>query len=435
VVAGPNGGVFIDRDGEAFEHVLNFLRSPGVGVLDMEGVSSSMVRRVKREFNYFNIGMLVEREVMYVAGGLCEEDIDRPVQDSVSTVAVFGAPSSPGPGWDTITFPCDSVAALARGQQWARGRNWWDTGLGLCAFGEGTLYAVGGKRPTPCENPPNVKYSAIPPHRGIVCQREVQHNPCSGDVYRYDVCAGTWSVLAAMSTPRAYHGVCALNGLLYAVGGQHTHPHWWWDRSGGELASGERYDPSSDTWSAIAPLPHTRAQFPGFAMCALGEFIFVVGSIDASVVAYCLQYQPSEDQWIEAPDLHHARHSLCLCAVDGLLYAVGGKNQNSTISSRVDCYNPKTRTWLMVASLNVARYSAACCMWRGRLHVFGGYATYPPTLFYRVDTPLTTVESYDTSTNRWTIEPALELASPRRSFGLCTLRVKVNMFDQLLLER
>jgi hypothetical protein len=52
----PNGSIFVDRDGELFGHVLEFLRDGVVSVAEQEERPSlSLLRRLQREFHFFSI--------------------------------------------------------------------------------------------------------------------------------------------------------------------------------------------------------------------------------------------------------------------------------------------------------------------------------------------------------------------------------------------
>lgn len=51
---------------------------------------------------------------------------------------------------------------------------------------------------------------------------------------------GTWSQVAPMPTARTYLAVCAVNGILYAVGGT--------DKRGEVFNTLEAFDPTTNSW-------------------------------------------------------------------------------------------------------------------------------------------------------------------------------------------
>lgn len=68
-------------------------------------------------------------------------------------------------------------------------------------------------------------------------------------LYRWDACSRTWSTVAPMLGARSGFGVAAMGGRLYAVGG----------RDGGAcLRSVECYNPTTNHWSACAPMTRRR---------------------------------------------------------------------------------------------------------------------------------------------------------------------------------
>eukprot|EP01044_Picomonas_judraskeda_P029775 COSAG03_NODE_10447_length_650_cov_2.713249_1_plen_216_part_11 len=69
---------------------------------------------------------------------------------------------------------------------------------------------------------------------------------------RYDPAANAWSPIASMGTARTGHAAAAIDGLLYAIGGQHG------SDGGTVLSSGERYDPAANAWSPIASMGTAR---------------------------------------------------------------------------------------------------------------------------------------------------------------------------------
>src|SRR2546425_902173 len=84
--------------------------------------------------------------------------------------------------------------------------------------------------------------------------------------------SGTWTARASMPTARVGLGVAAINGILYAVGGD---PRG--QPSGGDAATVEAYDPASDTWTAKASMPMARG-FLGVA--AINGTLYAVGGIN-----------------------------------------------------------------------------------------------------------------------------------------------------------
>jgi hypothetical protein len=84
---------------------------------------------------------------------------------------------------------------------------------------------------------------------------------------RYDASSGQWSEAAAMGTARWAFGACVVVGELYVIGGQ--------DNDNNRLSSVRKYTPSTDTWSAVVPLPASCASHVavavGVAMSMLGR--------------------------------------------------------------------------------------------------------------------------------------------------------------------
>jgi hypothetical protein len=307
VVLDTEGRAFVDRDGDVFPFVLGYLHD---GVVDLEGYDARMVRRVRKEFDYFNIELLVEDSCVFVAGGFYRD------LNPLSTVERY----------DALRGEWATVAPLPAPRR----------GLSLCALGQGTLYAVGGE--------------------------DDQYNT-HAEVYAYDVANDTWRAVAPIATARDDHGACSHSDYLYVVAG---------GSNDARLSSGERYDPVLDTWSAIAPLPDARSH-PGMCslgefIYVAGGFGTCLG-VD-SPLSSCFKYHPSTDTWSPIAALIRERYGNYLCALDGFLYAVGGYDNNGHQLSTVERYEPSMDTWS--AQLRPGRY-ASCVVFDGRLHVLGSW--------------------------------------------------------------
>ena len=71
----------------------------------------------------------------------------------------------------------------------------------------------------------------------------------------YDASINAWSPwnVASLTTARWGHGVITLGGFIYAIGGR--------DGTHTVLSSAERYDPSTNVWTAVASMATGRSYF------------------------------------------------------------------------------------------------------------------------------------------------------------------------------
>ena len=99
------------------------------------------------------------------------------------------------------------------------------------------------------------------------------------DTYAYDVDGDIWTPRAAMSMPRGGLGVTVVNDRLYAIGGG-------WDNY---LATNERYDPVSNSWTAFeSPV---LGQWRNLGVAVLGTEIYAVGGWNGDYMAVNAAYR------------------------------------------------------------------------------------------------------------------------------------------------
>jgi N-acetylneuraminic acid mutarotase len=149
--------------------------------------------------------------------------------------------------------------------------------------------------------------------------------PRGHDLAVYDPRADAWTVLPDVPTQRNHLAVAAIDGRLYVAGG----------RFGGGVGSEmtdvlEIYDPRSNTWSTSASLPAPRA---GVTAVAANGCLYVIagegntvdprGIFDQNEV-----YDPATNTWRTLAPMPEPTHGLTGAAyLDGLIYVPGGSTR------------------------------------------------------------------------------------------------------------
>ena len=145
------------------------------------------------------------------------------------------------------------------------------------------------------------------------------------DVAAFDVAADTWTVLAPMPTPRDHLGVAVLAGRLHAVGGRAGgHDHDAVDPF--TLAIHEVYDPATDAWVAAEPLPTGRS---GHAVAALDGCLYALGgegnrADPRGMFDEVERFAAARGAWEALDAMPVPRHGMGAVPVDGRLWMPGG---------------------------------------------------------------------------------------------------------------
>jgi N-acetylneuraminic acid mutarotase len=204
----------------------------------------------------------------------------------------------------------------------------------------------------------------------------------------YDPATDKWSTRSPLPRSLDHMGTAVLNGKIYLVGGfvgGAVH------RDGQTTAF--EYDPALDTWRILAPMKAGRGSV---GVVALDGKIYAIGGRDpaGTTVATNEVYDPAANTWKPLAPLPKARDHLAAGVLDGKIHIAGGRFGPSTDTTNMhDVYDPKTDSWTSGPPMPTKRSGLAGVVYKGLFLVLGGEK--PPNATNDEN------EAFDPATNSW----------------------------------
>ncbi|KAK0131015.1 Kelch-like protein 24 [Merluccius polli] len=170
------------------------------------------------------------------------------------------------------------------------------------------------------------------------------------------------------------------------------------ERVGGfNLPYTECYDPVTGEWKSLAKLPEfTKSEY---AVCALRNDILVSGGRINSRDVW--MYNSQLNLWIRVASLNKGRWRHKMAVLLGKVYAVGGYDGQCRLTS-VECYDSFSNRWTEVAPMKEAVSSPAVASCAGKLFVIGGGPD--------DNTCSDKVQCYDPEANTWLLRASIPIA-------------------------
>ncbi len=170
----------------------------------------------------------------------------------------------------------------------------------------------------------------------------------------FDPASNTWSILPPMPTARDHLTAQALNGKFYAIAG----------RRGPDFRANEEYDPATNRWTARAPIPTARG---GLGSGTIGGRIQVFGGEGASgtpdgTFAQNEEYDPATDTWRSLAPMPTPRHGLYGATIDGkrIFAPSGGPQAGATFTTVHEAfYLPPPVSPVTAGVVNAASFEPA----------------------------------------------------------------------------
>jgi N-acetylneuraminic acid mutarotase len=224
----------------------------------------------------------------------------------------------------------------------------------------------------------------------------------SEQVEVYDPNTKSWSTVAPLPAPRHHTTAVSTNGRIYVIGGFSS---GMWTPVNTVYA----YDAEINEWMEQAPMPTERG---ALATGVIDGKIYAVGG--ALKKFFRLRntnaneaYDPKTDTWKQLAPIPTPRDHLTVSVAYGLLYAIGGRvnvNYNQNLNAN-EAYDPKSDRWKTRAPLPTARSGITSQYISGKIYVFGGESG---------EGTFNENEAYDPKTNQWTTQPSM----PKSCHGL-----------------
>ncbi|CAP23503.1 LOW QUALITY PROTEIN: Protein CBR-KEL-1, partial [Caenorhabditis briggsae] len=240
------------------------------------------------------------------------------------------------------------------------------------------IMIVGGQAPKAITNvdlfdPDSQLWSSCAPLPQRRCRSGV--TMCNGFVYTtggfngaqrvksvdyYDPRTDTWRSANQMSARRSTHGMTTCHNILYAVGG--------FDGTTG-LASSEYFEPKTGSWF---PLPSMSTRRSSVGVAAIADDIYAIGGFDG-VSKQCLNtveiFDRRAHKWRPGPSMLNVRSGAGVTVYDNKIVAVGGHKGPEIHRSAEILIGEE---WMELASMSIPRRNTAATALNGLLYAVGG---------------------------------------------------------------
>lgn len=166
------------------------------------------------------------------------------------------------------------------------------------------------------------------------------------DFYKYNPVTNTWTAIADIPGERwMANGFSIGNKGYVVVGGANGGLNDLWE-----------YDPSNNSWAAKAPFPGG-GRWSCFCFVINGK-AYVGGGLNSPDYSDMWEYDPGNDQWTQKASFVNARHSMVGFSINNKGYVGLGRGGN-TFYDDFWMYDPTLDTWTQKASFpDTTRYIA-----------------------------------------------------------------------------
>lgn len=211
---------------------------------------------------------------------------------------------------------------------------------------------------------------------------------------------GAWRTFASSSQNRQEVAYTQVGGKFYLAGGSTLH---------------EVYDPTSNSWKTVAPLP---VRLDHILSVSIGNLIYYIGGLSSwpgpnvNTVYIYNTVANSFSQGTQMP-AGRGRGAGGVAVYNGKIYYVGGLNGDKSSARAVpwfDVYDPIKNSWTSLPSMPRARDHFQAVVVGNTLYAIGGRDK-------NIDATVSAVDTYDFAVDRWS-SLNTQLPTPRGGFAV-----------------
>ncbi len=183
----------------------------------------------------------------------------------------------------------------------------------------------------------------------------------------FDAKTGRWRSAAPIPRGANHIGVAAENGVVYAFGG-------FVEQNRIAVPDCYAYAVADDRWHAIRPL--SRGSRGAISVVPFSGLIHAIGGRDVRSVDWHEAYDPKTDTWHTLAPIPGPRDHTAAVVVDGLVSVVGGRMDTFDFNTGMHvAYDAKADKWQERAPMPTPRSGHGGVLYRGKLFCMGGEGT------------------------------------------------------------
>uniref|UniRef100_A0AAY4EQP0 Kelch domain-containing protein 7A n=2 Tax=Denticeps clupeoides TaxID=299321 RepID=A0AAY4EQP0_9TELE len=176
----------------------------------------------------------------------------------------------------------------------------------------------------------------------VGCQRSDRDSVPSRRVFSYNPMTSIWNEICPMNEARPHCKLVALQGYVYAIGGEC-------------LSTVERYDPRTNRWLFVAPLPNDTFAVAHRATACNGELFVSGGTLRYTL----LRYSPKTNTWRKSLIVGTKERTTEMVAVRNFLYRF---DVSPSFGINVYRYHTVARLWYECCAKRLAHCPAFQCV-------------------------------------------------------------------------